>query len=137
MRTRCVAHPGAPLAGSKPRVESEAFRERRDRQRFDTSQHVELCVSKLVMAAELVNISDHGAKLRIARGLVPSIGRRVMIRLFDRTVTAGAICWVGRQDIGVAFFSDPINAEDYLHYDDLGQRYYAMILQQQRRLHAL
>jgi hypothetical protein len=137
MQSRWVSNSRVPAAPTKLEQEVTAPYERRTKPRFSISQHVELCVPKLVMAAELVNLSDHGAKLRIASGLVPAIGRRVMIRLLDRTLVTGVTRWNGQQDIGVEFLANPINAEDHLFPDSLGQLYYALIVQQQRRLAVL
>ena len=110
--------------------------DRRLRHRFKTTQLVELRIPNQVMAAELVDLSDGGAKLRISAGVGPAIGGRVAIRLLDQTVLMGVTRWVDVENIGMQFLSATIRAEDHLHYDDLGQHMFSLILRQQRRLSA-
>ncbi len=110
--------------------------DRRRCQRFKTTQLVELCIPNQMMAAELVDLSDGGAKLRIGAGVGPEIGGRVAIRLLDQTVLMGVTRWADVETIGMQFLNATMRAEDHLHYDDIGQQMFSLILRQQRRLSA-
>jgi hypothetical protein len=110
--------------------------DRRQGYRFKTTQVVEFCIPNQMMPAELVDLSDRGAKLRISAGVAPEIGGRVAIRLLDQTVLMGVTRWVDVENIGMQFLEATIRAEDHLHYDDLGQQMFSLILRQQRRLSA-
>jgi len=110
--------------------------DRRRYHRFKTAQLVELCIPNQMMAAELVDLSDGGARLRISAGVGPVIGCRVAIRLLDQTVLMGVTRWADVEIIGMQFLSANIRAEDHLHYDDIGQQMFSLILRQQRRLSA-
>jgi len=108
--------------------------ERRRAQRFKTAQLVELCIQNLTMAAELVDLSTGGAKLRISAGRGAKIGSWVAIRLLDQTVFLGVTRWKDVENIGMQFLNATMQVEDYLHYDDRGEQMFSLILSQQRRL---
>lgn len=138
MRSDGVCGYGTALIVRQPREATPTqLNDRRVGQRFSTAQQVEFCIPNQITPAELVNLSDGGARLRIARGVIAAMGGRVAIRLLDETILLGVTRWVNSQDIGVQFMGTTINAEDHLYYDDAGQHLFSMILQQQRRLSQL
>jgi len=134
MSSQPVLSSGSLLPTLRPRNSVVELDDRRIGQRFNTAQQVELCVQTHVVPAELVNLSDRGARLRISQGAVPAIGGRLTIRLLDRTTLLGITRWVGYRDVGIQFFDTTINAENHLYYDERGRQLFSLILQQQRRL---
>jgi PilZ domain len=134
MRSNRIVSAGAALVVQNCRNVALPLRDRRTGERLATSQLVEFCVSEQVMPAELVNLSNGGAKLRIAPGGGPAIGGQVAIRLLDSTVLLGVTRWVSSQFFGVEFFGSDLDAADKLHYEERGQQMFSMILRQQLRL---
>jgi len=136
MRSIGIRRPGSSIAILQSRDVGSPPPERRMFERFKTEQLVELGVQSQLILAELINLSDSGARLRIAKGVIPAAGRCVSVRLLDRTILLGVTRWTDFEQIGVQFLGAAINPQDYLSYEDHGQKMFSMILQQQRRLSA-
>ena len=109
--------------------------DRRTTQRFETEQVSALQLDQRTTFVEVLDLSEGGAKCRIATGLVPSKGSKICLTLVDGTWKTGTVLWIGIQTFGLEFDSVLTEPQDRLHYEHLGYKSYSDILRLQKRIH--
>lgn len=65
-------------------------------------QHVQLIGSTGTLAAELLDLSITGAKVRLAEGLGPNAGEEIVLRLAEGVERQGAVAWISERTLGVS-----------------------------------
>ena len=77
--------------------------ERRGATRRSHVERIALTTQWGTTAASLLDLSETGAQVRFADGLVPFEGDDVMLRLVDGRHLSGSIAWSVRDALGIAF----------------------------------
>ncbi len=106
--------------------------DRRRSPRSATSQHVSVAYGNATVIADLVELSQTGARLRIVDGSLPNVRTRVSITLFDGSRIGGIVSWLKASYIGIGFDEPVADIDDRLLFEDLGQAYYSRALSLQK-----
>lgn len=115
--------------------EYNGITDRRTDLRFKTEQVSALQLDQRTTFVEVLDLSEGGAKCRIATGLVPSEGSKVCLTLVDGTWKTGIVRWIGLQTFGLEFDNVLTEPQDRLHFEHLGYKSYSDILRLQKQIH--
>lgn len=113
---------------------SRGQRERRKGSRFTDRQHVAIVNPRRRIICELVDISEHGAKLKLFDGAVPVEGEPVSLTLFDGTSVPSTVGWIRHELVGLRFLKPITRVEAHLIIEELGSDFYRKAIQLQKRV---
>jgi PilZ domain len=108
--------------------------ERRDT-RHTARQHIAIQFRNLRLICDLIDLSESGAKISVLDGIVPNVGERATLTLFDGTMIDGHISWLRDEHIGVQFLHPVPDVDERLDFENLGREYFgkAVTLQKSTR----
>lgn len=101
------------------RIERRAFLQRhyfnkRSHDRYDFFEPVQLDIGRSAFAAELIDLSAGGVRLRLRNGLVPLAGDEVTVRLVDDKFLWGTVAWTTDDTFGIALPAPLHDLDDLL-----------------------
>ncbi|WP_414464136.1 PilZ domain-containing protein [Hyphomicrobium sp. DY-1] len=113
----------------------EADDERRDGIRHIARQHVALNFRGIRLICDLVDLSESGAKISVGDGIVPNVGDRIALTLFDGTMLDGTVTWLRDKHLGLEFLYPIPNVDERLDFENLGREFFgrAVTLQKSTR----
>jgi PilZ domain len=101
--------------------------ERRKSVRHKASQFVALKSEQTGNIAELVDISNYGAKIRLIDGATLMINERVVITFINHAATECKVLWQENEHIGILFREPFDHVEEALTIEHLGNGYFVEI----------
>lgn len=108
--------------------------DRRRFERFATNQPAELVGDHQHVVVELLDISDLGARIEVRQGLMPNIGEKISLQLFDGTDLEGRVVRIDNNTtVGIEFTARHIDAADLTHHDQMGSGLYQAVLKIQNQ----
>jgi hypothetical protein len=110
------------------RIERRAFLQRhyfnkRSHHRIDFFEPVQLDMGRSAIAAELIDLSAGGVRLRVCNGLVPLAGEEVTVRLVDDKFLWGTVAWTTDDTVGIALPAPLPDLDDLLWPEGRGLDY--------------
>lgn len=105
--------------------------ERRKFMRHATSQFVAIKSKQDGSIAELVDLSSHGARIRLIDGTIPMTDELVLITFINRAASEGRVLWQQNEHIGVRFQAPFDHVEEALTVDHLGNGYFVEVMRLQ------
>lgn len=106
--------------------------ERRRSVRHAMVQPAEMHFGSFQSIGELLEISNHGARVLLSHGFAPMDGSRLDLSLLDGTSIGALVRWSRNQCFGVSFDVPFLDARDHLHYDHMGYKIYPRLIRFQR-----
>jgi hypothetical protein len=106
--------------------------ERRDDLRYMARQHVAIQFRSVRLICDLIDLSESGAKICVLDGIVPNVGERATITLFDGTMIDGRVSWLRDKHIGVEFLQPIPDVDERLDFENLGRDYFGKAVSLQK-----
>jgi hypothetical protein len=107
--------------------------ERRGTSRHEHVERITLSTQWGTSAASLMDISETGAQVRIANGIMPFQGDDIMLRLVDGRHLTGSIAWSERDALGIRFEQALPALDDLLWLEQRGPEWFRANLRAQRQ----
>lgn len=106
--------------------------DRRTDFRHTARQHVGIQFRSLRLICDLVDLSESGAKISVGDGIVPNVGEKVALTLFDGTVLDGEVSWLRDKHLGVEFQHPVADVDERLDFENLGREFFGKAVSLQK-----
>ncbi|HML27327.1 MAG TPA: PilZ domain-containing protein [Hyphomicrobium sp.] len=106
--------------------------ERRRALRQLARQHVAISFRGLRLICDLVDLSQSGAKISVGDGIVPNVGEKATLTLFDGMKIDGTISWLRDKHIGVEFLYPVSDIDERLDFENLGREFFGKAVSLQK-----
>jgi hypothetical protein len=106
--------------------------DRRNELRHDARQHVAIEFRGMRLICDLEDLSEFGAKLSVGDGIVPNVGEKVILMLFDGTMIDGRVSWLKDMCLGIELLQLVPNIDERLDLENLGREFFGKAITLQR-----
>jgi hypothetical protein len=115
-----------------PEAVTDADDDRRNDARHDTRQHVAIEFRGMRLICDLEDLSEFGAKLSVGDGIVPNVGEKVVLMLFDGTTIDGRVSWLRDMYLGIELQQLVPNVDERLDLENLGREFFGKAITLQK-----